>query len=129
MERIPNLLQRVIQPAALEVNGLADFGVHIEPIRKGGQQRGLVTGFRVAWWRKDIPDLQAAHRELKRVKTGRLARLRGEIDSMGQSNKDGFYPSKQAQITATAEAMRTGGASEADIEDFITGQSALTVAG
>jgi len=45
LERIPNLLQRVIQPAVLEVNGLADFGVKIEPIRKGGSMRGLVTGF------------------------------------------------------------------------------------
>ena len=123
LERIPNLLQRVIQPAALEVNGLADFGVQIEPIRKGGQQRGLVTGFRVAWWRKDIPDLQAAHHELKRVKTGRLARLRGKVDSVGPFDQDAPYSSKDAQITATAEAMRNGGASETDIEEFIAGQT------
>jgi Initiator Replication protein len=123
LERIPNLLQRVIQPAALEVNGLADFGVQIEPIRKGGQQRGLVTGFRVAWWRKDIPDLQAAHHELKRVKTGRLARLRGKVDSVGPFDQNGPSSSKNAQIMATAEAMRLGGAFEADIEEFIAGQA------
>jgi Initiator Replication protein len=123
LERIPNLLQRVIQPAALEVNGLADFGVQIEPIRKGGQQRGLVTGFRVAWWRKDLPDLQAAHHELKRVKIGRLARLRGKVDSVGSSDQDAPYSSKHAQITATAETMRNGGASESDIEEFIAGQA------
>jgi hypothetical protein len=122
LERIPNLLQRVIQPAALEVNGLADFGVQIEPIRKGGQQRGLVTGFRVAWWRKDIPDLQAAHHELKRVKTGRLARLRGKVDSVGPFDQKDPSSSKNAQIMATAEAMRLGGALEADIEEFIEGQ-------
>jgi hypothetical protein len=34
------------------VNGLADFGVAIVPIRKGGQQRGLVTGFKLAWRKK-----------------------------------------------------------------------------
>jgi hypothetical protein len=111
LERIPNLLQRVIQPAALE------------PIRKGGQQRGLVTGFRVAWWRKDIPDLQAAHHELKRVKTGRLARLRGKVDSVGPFDQDAPYPSKHTQIAATAEVMRNGGASESDIEEFIAGQA------
>jgi hypothetical protein len=82
LERIPNLLQRVIQPAVLEVNGLADFGVAIEPIRTGGTVRGMVTGFRVAWWRKDIPDLQAAYRELKRVKVGRMARLRGKVEEV-----------------------------------------------
>ena len=123
LERIPNLLQRVIQPAALEVNGLADFGVQIEPIRKGGQQRGLVTGFRVAWWRKDIPDLQAAHHELKRVKTGRLARLRGKVDSVGPFDQNDPSSAKNAQIMATAEAMRLGGAFEADIEEFIEGQA------
>ena len=123
LERIPNLLQRVIQPAALEVNGLADFGVQIEPIRKGGQQRGLVTGFRVAWWRKDIPDLQAAHHELKRVKTGRLARLRGKVDSVGPFDQNDPSSAKTAQIMATAEAMRLGGAFESDIEEFIEGQA------
>jgi Initiator Replication protein len=80
LERIPNLLQRVIQPTVLEVTGLANFGVAIEPIRQDGTVRGLVTGFRVAWWRKDIPDLQAAYSELKRVKVGRMARLRGKVE-------------------------------------------------
>ncbi|HEX3747558.1 MAG TPA: replication initiation protein [Bryobacteraceae bacterium] len=74
--RVPNLLQRVITPAVLEVNGLADFGVAVEPIRKGGQQRGLVTGFRVSWWKKDTPELQAAYQELKQAKVGRMARLK-----------------------------------------------------
>lgn len=82
LERIPNLLQRVIRPAVLEVNGLADFGVKIEPVRKGGTMRGEVISFRVAWWRKDIPDLQAAYSELKRAKVGRMARLRGDVETM-----------------------------------------------
>jgi hypothetical protein len=76
--RVPNLLQRVITPAVLEVNGLADFGVAVEPIRKGGQQRGLVTGFRISWWRKDTPELQAAYQELKQAKVGRMARLKAK---------------------------------------------------
>lgn len=78
LRRIPNLLQRVIKPAVLEVNGLADFGIEIEPIRKGGQQRGLVTGFRVSWWKKDNPALQAAYQELKQPKVGRMARLKAQ---------------------------------------------------
>ena len=91
LERIPNLLQRVIQPAVLEVNGLANFGVNIEPIRTGGKVRGLVTGFRVEWWDKDIPDLQAAYNELKRVKVGRLARLRGQVET-AQAPEQGASP-------------------------------------
>lgn len=117
LERIPNLLQRVIQPAVLEVNGLADFGVQIEPIRKGGQQRGLVVGFRLAWWRKDIPDLQAAYSELKRVKVGRIARLRKRVETLAAPS-----PSLHERMDATVEFMRQTGASEADIEAFRTGE-------
>ena len=123
LERIPNLLQRVIQPAALEVNGLADFGVSIEPIRTGGQLRGLVTGFRVAWWRKDAPDLQTAYKELKQSKTGRMARLRGQVESTSVSEALGLpSPSLQQRIDSTVKVMRDTGASESDIKDFIQGQ-------
>jgi plasmid replication initiation protein len=79
LERIPNLLQKVINPAVLEVNGLADFGVKIDTIREGGKVRGLVTGFRVSWYRKSVPELQTAFSEIKRSKVGRIARLRGEL--------------------------------------------------
>ena len=122
LERIPNLLQRVIQPAVLEVNGLADFGVKIEPIRTGGQLRGLVTGFRIAWWRKDVPDLQAAYQELKRTKLGRIARLRNEVESVNAPSP--APASLSEKIKATAEAMRAGGAPEADVEEFLSGQVA-----
>jgi len=78
LERIPNLLQKVINPAMLEVNGLADFGVKIEPIRDGGKMRGLVAGFRVSWWRKNENQVKSAYSEIKRSKVGRISRLKGE---------------------------------------------------
>ncbi len=78
LERTPNLLQKVITPAVLEVNGLADFGVKIDVIREGGKVRGLVTGFRVSWWRKNEHELKSAFSEIKRSKIGRIARLRGD---------------------------------------------------
>jgi Initiator Replication protein, WH1/Initiator Rep protein, WH2 len=124
LERIPNLLQRVIQPAVLEVNGLADFGVKIEPIRKGGQMRGLVTGFRVAWWRKDVPDLQAAYSELKRVKVGRMARLRGKVETATPAVAETDSAPLPDKVKATVAAMREAGAPEADIEAFIKEQAA-----
>jgi hypothetical protein len=79
LERIPSLLQKVITPAVIEVNGLADFGVRIEPIREGGAIRGLVVGFRVGWWRKNEDELKAAFSELDQSKVGRIARLRGKV--------------------------------------------------
>jgi Initiator Replication protein len=80
--RVPNLIQKVIRPAEIEVNGLADFGVRIEPIRTGGTMRGLVTGFKVAWHRKDIPGLKEAYSELHRSKVGRIARLSGKVETV-----------------------------------------------
>ena len=124
LERIPNLLQRVIQPAVLEVNGLADFGVKIEPVRKGGQIRGLVTGFRVAWWLKEIPDLQAAYQELKRVKVGRLARLRNQVEKAEVNPAQLPSPSRRDKVDATVAAMRAAGAPEEDIQAFIKSQAA-----
>ncbi len=82
LNRTPDLLRKVIQPAVVEVNGLADFGVKIEPIRTGGTMRGLVTGFRVAWWRKDIPALKETFSELQRSKVGRIARLTNKVETL-----------------------------------------------
>jgi hypothetical protein len=83
LTRVPNLLQRMISPAVLEVNGLADFGLSVEPIRKGGQERGLVTGFKISWWRKDTPELQAVDQELRQPRVGRMARLKQK--AMGEA--------------------------------------------
>ena len=80
--RVPNLIQKVVRPAEIEVNGLADFGVKIEPIRTGGTMRGLVTGFKVAWHRKDIPGLKEAYSELHRSKVGRIAHLSGKVETV-----------------------------------------------
>ena len=103
LERIPNLLQKVIRPAEAEVNGLADFGVKIEPIRKGGPKRGLVTGFRISWWRKDIPALQEAFKELKRSKIGRLARLTGKVEGLTAPER---FADVSAEVAETLERMR-----------------------
>lgn len=75
LTRNPDFLRKVIQPAVIEVNGVSDFGVEVEPIRRGGTMRGIITGFQVIWWRKSIPELHKAHAELARPKVGRLARL------------------------------------------------------
>jgi hypothetical protein len=77
LHRMPDLLRSCIKVAQDEVNGMADFCVDIKPIRKGGQKRGTVTGFRISWWRKSVDELKEAFDEINRSKVGRLARLRG----------------------------------------------------
>ncbi|HEX5423833.1 MAG TPA: hypothetical protein VFW94_09815 [Candidatus Acidoferrales bacterium] len=102
---------------------MAAFGVDIEPIRKGGQQRGLVTGFRVSWWRKDEAELKEAYRELNQPKVGRMARLRHEVDQI-EFNATAPSPSLKEKIDATVAAMRAGGAPEEDIDAFVKSQAA-----
>jgi hypothetical protein len=65
---------------------LADFDVKIEPIRQGGPKRGLVTGFRLSWWRKDILALQEAYKEINRSKVGRIERLTGKTENFSGVN-------------------------------------------
>ena len=81
LTRNPDFLRYCVNPAVVEVNGLADFGVSIEPIRTGGTMRGAITGFRVSWSRKSLPELHEAHAELNRTKVGRLARLTGTAET------------------------------------------------
>jgi Initiator Replication protein len=105
LERIPNLLQKVIRPAEAEVGGIADFGVKIEPLRKGGPKRGLVTGFRVSWWRKDEPALREAYKELNRSKVGRIARLTGKAVEIKAA---GGIPGISADVLGALKDLRAG---------------------
>jgi len=74
-----DLERRVLEAAALEVNGLSDIGVTLEPVRKG--PKAPITAVSVAWWRKQGDDFREAQRERQRPKFGRLARLRGNVES------------------------------------------------
>lgn len=71
-----NLRMRAIEPALQEVNGLAPFGVKVEPITI----KRRVNGCRLYWWLKDVPQLQEANAELNRPRLGRMARLRGDME-------------------------------------------------
>lgn len=78
LERFPDLNRYAIKPAALEVNGLADFQVHLSPRKRGRR----VTGIVMAWGRKDAAARREAFAELNRPRIGRRARLRGEVDGV-----------------------------------------------
>jgi hypothetical protein len=83
---VPNkkLLRKAIQPAEVEVNGMDNFGVKIEPIRKGA--RSSVSAF--PGGKRDIAGLQEAYKELKRPKVGRMARLRGTVEPIADSPRE-----------------------------------------
>jgi hypothetical protein len=78
-ERVDNLMRKVIDPALLQVNGLSDMGVAIEPRRR--HSRAPVHEFAVAWWKKQGDEFRSAMQERSRSKVGRMARLRGEVEA------------------------------------------------
>lgn len=78
----PQLKQRVIDYALLEVNGLSDFMVEIEPVREGGAFRGKLKGFTLRWRKKDPDEWAAALDELGRSRLGRRARLQETVETV-----------------------------------------------
>lgn len=74
--------QWVIEPAVLEVNGLSDFMMQIEPVREGGFVRGKLKGFNVYWRKKDRAEWKTALEELGRPRVGRKDRLKETVDTV-----------------------------------------------
>jgi hypothetical protein len=70
-----NMKLRAIDPALKEVNALSDYVVEIDPIKTGRR----VTHVELRWWKKDGAGAGAAERELTFSKTGRKARIDGQV--------------------------------------------------
>lgn len=73
-----HLRQRAIDPAVLEVNGLAEFGCKVEPVYTGKK----VTAVTLSWWPKSLAEKMVALREVKGSKVGRKARLKGTVETL-----------------------------------------------
>ena len=73
-----HLRQRAIDPAVLEVNGLAEFGCKVEPVYTGRK----VTAVKLSWWSKTVSQKMDALREVKGSKVGRKARLAGTVETL-----------------------------------------------
>jgi hypothetical protein len=78
--RGPDFTRFVIDPAVLEVNGISDMGVKLGLNRHN--KTGAIEAVTVAWWRKEGDEFRAAMRERNRSKLGRMARLRGKVETM-----------------------------------------------
>lgn len=78
LKRYADLNKYAIQPALLEVNGLADFGVYIEPQKRGKN----VISISMSWSWKSDEAMRAAWDEGQRPKVGRKARLTGTVEAI-----------------------------------------------
>ena len=78
-----HLVERVLDIAELEVNGLSDCCVRIEPVRRN--PRAPITAVTVTWWRKEGDAYRDTLRELRQPKVGRMARLKGTVERIIQN--------------------------------------------
>ena len=78
LTRGPDFVRCVLEMAALEVNGLSDCSVKIEPVRRN--PRAPITAVTVTWWRKEGDAYRDTLRELRQPKVGRMARLKGTVE-------------------------------------------------
>jgi hypothetical protein len=81
--RGPDFVRRVLDTAELEINGLSDCGVQIEPVRRN--PRAPITAVTITWWRKEGEAYQQTLRELRQPKVGRMARLKGTVEAVSTS--------------------------------------------
>ena len=121
-ERGLDFQRKVVAPALLEVNGLSDLGVDIELRRR--HARAPIHEVAISWWSKSGDEYRAAVEERNRSKVGRMARLRGQVETAEPLAVGMLSQPAQEKIKRTVEAMRASGAPEADIEAFLQEQSA-----
>jgi len=79
-EQGSDFAKRVTAPAVLEVNGLSDIGVDLALVRRS--KFAPIEAVTVTWWRKEGDEFCAAMRERNQSKLGRMARLRGKIETV-----------------------------------------------
>jgi hypothetical protein len=75
-----HLMERVLDIAQLEVNKLSEVSVELRVER--ASTRAPITAVTVVWRRKTLTELAEVERELKGSKVGRMARLRGEAETV-----------------------------------------------
>ena len=71
---------RVIEPALIEVNGLSDYSASIDLKRE--RASGPITAVSLTWWKKEGEEYREALRERARSKLGRMARLKGRVETV-----------------------------------------------
>jgi plasmid replication initiation protein len=121
-ERGLDFQRKVVDPALLEVNGLSDLGVDIELRRR--HARAPIHEVVISWWSKSGEEYRAALEERNRSKVGRMARLRGQVETAEALDRVLPPLPLQEKIIKTVSEMRAMGAPEADIEAFIKEQAA-----
>jgi Initiator Replication protein len=102
-DRADNFMRNVVTPALLEVNGLSDISVQIEMVRR--HPRAPAHAVALAWWRKSGDEFRDAMQERNRSKVGRMARLKGKVESV-DTLEDDRVAEAHAELAMKLDAMR-----------------------
>ena len=121
-ERGLDFQRKVIDPALLEVNGLSDMGVTIELRRR--HARAPIDEVAIAWWKKSPEEYRAASEERNRSKVGRMARLRGQVETVNAASPRVLPLPLHERAQKTVDFMRESGALQEDIDAFVESQTA-----
>ena len=76
LKEFSHLRQKVLIPAADEVNALSNYRVQIDAVRHGRK----VVKLRLIWFPKDEQGLKASYAEIQRHKAGRKARIMSKVE-------------------------------------------------
>ena len=103
---------RVLDAAALEVNGLSDYSVQVQVVRK--HPKAPITAVTLAWWRKEGDAFRATQREMQEPKLGRRARLQAAAAPVPPTPKRGrakppALPDQQLDLVDALAAQQAGG--------------------
>ena len=122
-ERGNDFARFVLDAAAVEVNGLSDFGVQLQAVRR--HSKAPITAVTMAWWRKEAGAFRATLMELRQPKLGRKARLQAAQSAAapagatsGKRGLRGVAPSAKPRRPASARSAQL------DLEDAIKDASA-----
>lgn len=118
----PDFIRFVLEVAALEVNGLSDYSVEFQVVRR--HTRAPITAVTLAWWRKEGDAFRATYAEHQQPKQGRAARLRSMAlaeppSALRDSKPRRGRPSKVAQAKAPAPTNQ-----QLDLVDAVAAQKA-----
>ena len=107
-----DLMRFVIEPAVLEVNGLSEYGIRMDP--EPAHSRAPITAISLVWWKKTGDDYRATQQERQRSKIGRKARLRGDVTDIAPALP--FLPMEDVFDEETMFAERLAGVDQPQVE-------------
>ena len=115
-ERGNDFVRKCIDVASIEVNGLSDYGVQLQVVRR--HPKMPIAAVTVAWWRKKPDAFRAAMTELRQPKLGRRARLQAAVAPTPPAPKKARakapaapaqQPAQQLDLVDALAAQKAGG--------------------